>query len=258
MKAIRIHGYGGPEVLVYEDAPQPEPAAGEVLVRVHATALNPVDRFTRAGYLQGMVSFTLPFIPGLDLAGVVDAVGEGVTTVAVGDAVYGYSNMMRQGAYAEYALVSAGEIAPKPASVDFETAASVPLVGLTAWQGLFTVAGLQPGQTVLIHGAGGVGSLAVQFARAKGALVLATAGSDKLALLRDLGVAEAIDYTTTRFEDVVRDVDVVFDTVGGELTEPSLAVLKPGGIYVTPAGQPEPEAAAGRGVRASGMMAQAN
>ena len=259
MKAIRIHAFGGPEVLVYEDAPRPEPAAGEVLVKVHATALNPVDRGTRAGYLQSMVNFTLPFIPGLDLAGVVEAVGEGVTTVAVGDAVYGFSNMMRQGAYAEYALVSAGEIATKPASVDFATAASVPLAALTAWQGLFGVGGLQVGQSVLIHGAGGgVGSFAVQFALAKGAQVLATAGSDKLALLHDLGVAEAIDYTTTRFEDVARDVDVVFDTVGGDLTERSFAVLKEGSIYVTPAGQPDPEAAAGRGVRASGMMAQAN
>ncbi len=259
MKAVRIHAFGGPEVLVYEDAPRPEPAAGEVVVKVHATSLNPVDRGTRAGYLQGMVNFTLPFIPGLDLAGVVEAVGEGVTTVAAGDAVYGFSNMMRQGAYAEYAVVSAGEIAPKPASVDFETAASVPLAGLTGWQGLFTVAGLQPGQTVLIHGAGGgVGAFAVQFALARGARVLTTAGSDKLALLRDLGVAEAIDYTTTRFEDVVRDVDVVFDTVGGDLTERSFAVLTGGGIYVTPAGQPDPEAATGRGVRASGMMAQAD
>jgi NADPH:quinone reductase-like Zn-dependent oxidoreductase len=195
----------------------------------------------------------------LDLAGVVEAVGEGVTTVAAGDAVYGYSNMMRQGAYAEYAVVNAGEIAPKPTSVDFATAASIPLAGLTAWQGLFGVGGLQPGQTVLIHGAGGgVGSFAVQFARVKGARVLATAGSDKLALLRDLGVAEAIDYATTRFEDVARDIDVVFDTVAGELTERSFTVLKPGGIYVTPAGQPDPEAAAGRGVRARGMLAQAN
>ena len=259
MKAIQIHGYGGPEVLVYEDAPRPEPAAGEVLVKVYATSLNPVDRSTRAGHLQGMVNFTLPFIPGLDLAGVVEAVGEGVTTVAAGDAVYGYSNMMRQGAYAEYAVVSEGEIAPKPASVDFEMAASVPLAGLTAWQGLFGVGGLQAGQTVLIHGAGGgVGSFAVQLARAKGARVLGTAGSDKLALLRDLGVAEAIDYTTTRFEDVARDIDVVFDTVGGELTERSFAVLKPGGIYVTPAGQPDPEVAAGRGVHASFMLVQAN
>ena len=109
MKAVRMHAYGGPEVLVYEDAPQPEPAAGEVLVRVHATALNPVDRGTRAGYLQGMVNFALPFVPGLDLSGVVEAVASDVTTVAVGDAVYGYSNMGRQGAYAEYAVVDSGE-----------------------------------------------------------------------------------------------------------------------------------------------------
>jgi NADPH:quinone reductase-like Zn-dependent oxidoreductase len=259
LKAIRIHSYGGPEVLVYEDAPRPTPAAGEVLVKVHATALNPVDSSTRAGHLQGMVDFAFPFIPGLDLAGVVEAVGDDATTVAVGDAVYGHSNMMRQGAYAEYAVVSAGEIAPKPTSVDFVTAASVSLAGLTAWQGLFEVGGLQAGQTVLIHGAGGgVGSFAVQFALAKGARVLATAGSDKIALLRELGVTEAIDYTTTRFEDVVRDVDVVFDTVRGDLAERSLGVLKSGGIYVTPAGQPDAEAASARGVRASGMLAQAN
>jgi NADPH:quinone reductase-like Zn-dependent oxidoreductase len=209
---------------------------------VYATSLNPVDRFTRAGYLQGMVDFVLPFTPGLDLAGVVEAVGGGVSTVAVGDAVYGYSNMMRQGAYAEYALVGAGEIAPKPASVDFVTAAAVPMTAITAWQGLFDVGG----------------SLAVQFARAKGAHVLATAGSDKQALLRELGVAQAIDYTTTRFETVVHDVDVVFDTVGGELIERSLAVLKPGGIYVSPAAQLDAEAGKAQGVRALGMMSQAN
>lgn len=259
MKAIRIHSYGAPEVLVHEDAPRPTPRAGEVLVKVYATSLNPVDRATRAGYLQQFVAFPLPFVPGLDLAGVVEAIGDGISTVAVGDAVYGYSNMMRQGTLAEYAVVSAGEIAPKPASVDFVTAASVPLAGLTAWQGLFDVAGLQAGQTVLIHGAGGgVGSFAVQFAIAKGARVLATAGSDKIALLRDLGVAEAINYTTTRFEDVVRDVDLVFDTVGGELVERSFTVLKPGGIYVSPAAQLDAEAGKASGVRASGMMTQPN
>jgi NADPH:quinone reductase-like Zn-dependent oxidoreductase len=259
MKAIRIHNYGGPEVLVYEDAPRPTPGADEALVKVYAASLNPVDRATRAGYLQQFLAFPLPFVPGLDLAGVVEAIGDGVSTVAVGDAVYGYSNMMRQGAQAEYAVVSAGEIAPKPASVDFVTAASVPLAGLTAWQGLFDVAGLQARQTVLIHGAGGgVGSFAVQFAIAKGARVLATAGSDKIALLRDLGVAEAIDYTTTRFEDVVHDVDVVFDTVGGELVERSFTMLKPGGIYVSPAGRLDAEAGKAHGVRASGMMTQPN
>jgi NADPH:quinone reductase-like Zn-dependent oxidoreductase len=259
MKAIRIHNYGGLEVLVYEDAPRPTPGAGEVLVKVYATSLNPVDRATRAGYLQGMVDFALPLVPGLDLAGVVEALGDGVSTVALGDAVYGYSNMMRQGAQAEYAVVSEGEIAPKPASVDFVSAASVPLAAMTAWQGLFDIAGLQAGQTVLIHGGGGgVGSFAVQFALVKGARVLATAGGDKIALLREVGVTEAIDYTTTHFEDVARDVDVVFDTVGGELTERSFTVLKRRGIYVSPAVQLDAEAGKAQGVRASGMMSQAN
>jgi NADPH:quinone reductase-like Zn-dependent oxidoreductase len=259
MQAIRMHGYGGPDVLVYEDAPRPAPGAGEVLVKVHASSLNPVDRATRAGYLRGMVDFPLPFIPGLDLAGVVEAVGDGVSTFAVGDAVYGYSNMMRQGAYAEFAIVGEGEIAPKPASADFVNAASVPLAGLTAWQGLFEIGKLQAGQTVLIHGGGGgVGSFAVQFAHAKGVRVLATAGSDKLDLLRDLGVAEPIDYTTTRFEDVVGKVDAVFDTVGGDLVERSFAVVKPGGAYVSPAAQLDAEAGKAQGIRATGMMNQAN
>lgn len=259
MQAIRIHSYGGPEVLVSEDLPRPAPGPGEVLVQVYATALNPVDRFIRSGYMQGMIPLVLPFTPGLDLAGVVAALGDGVSEFAVGDAVYGYANVMRQGAYAEYAVVGAGELAPKPASLDYVMAASVPLAGITAWQGLFDIGGLQAGQTVLIHGGGGgVGSLAVQFALARGARVLATAGGDKLALLRELGVTEAIDYTTTRFEDVAHAVDVVFDGVGGELLARSLAVLKPGGILVTPTGQPDAEAAAALGVRASGQVAQTN
>ena len=258
MKVVRIHEYGGPEVLVYEDAPRPTIADGEVLVKVHAASINPVDRFTRAGYLKGMVDFPLPLTPGLDLSGTVEAVGAGVTGVAVGDAVFGYSNMMRQGAYAEYAVVSEAEIAPKPTTVDFVSAAAVPLSGLTAWQAL-EIAGLQAGQTILIHGAGGgVGTFAVQFAIAKGARVLGTAAGDKLSLLRELGVAQAIDYTTTPFEDVVRDVDVVLATVGDDVIERSWGVLKPGGILVTPAGQIDAEAAAARGVRGTGMMTQPN
>jgi NADPH:quinone reductase-like Zn-dependent oxidoreductase len=257
MKAVRIHTYGGSEVLVYEDAPRPEIAGDQVLIKVYATSANPVDRFTRAGYLQGMVDFALPVTLGLDLSGVVEAVGKDVTTVAVGDAVYGYSNMMRQGAYAEYAVVSATEVAPKPNTIDHSTAAAIPLAGLAAWQAL-AAAGLQPGQTILIHGAGGgVGTFAVQFAREQGARVLGTASSDKVAFLRELGVSEAIDYTTTRFEDVARDIDVVLDTIGGEVAERSWAVLRPGGTLVTLAGQPDQAAAAARGVRGLGVMTQA-
>lgn len=259
MKAVRIHSYGDTGVMVYEDVERPTPGAGEVLVQVRAASINPVDLAVRAGYLQNMVPLVLPLTLGVDVAGVVEALGAGVSTVAVGDAVYGYSNLMRQGTYAEFAVVQASELATKPTSVDFDTAAAVPLAGLTAWQSLFDVAGLTAGQTVLIHGAGGgVGSFAVQFAVIKGARVLATASSDKIALLRELGVAEAIDYTTTQFEDVARDVDVVYDTIGGAVLERSLAVLKPGGILVTVAGQPDATAAAARGVRASFVMAQAN
>jgi NADPH:quinone reductase-like Zn-dependent oxidoreductase len=258
MKAIRIHAYGGPEVLVYEDAPRPAPAAGEVLVRVHATALNPVDRSTRTGYLQQMVNFELPLIPGLDLAGIFEELGPDVTTVSVGDAVYGFSNLMRQGAYAEYARIGMDELAPKPATVDFVTAAAVPLSALAAWQAL-DVAGLRSGQTVLIQGAGGgVGTFAVQFAAAKGAHVIATEDGSKTALLRELGATEVIDYTTTRFEEVARDVDVVLDLVGGEVQARSFAVLKPGGILVTTMGQPDADAASARGVRAGGIMTQGN
>jgi NADPH:quinone reductase-like Zn-dependent oxidoreductase len=257
MKAVRIHAYGGPEALVYADAPRPTVADDQVLIKVYATSVNPVDRFTRAGYLQGMVDFPLPLTLGLDLSGVVEAIGKDVTTVAVGDAVYGYSNMMRQGAYAEYAAVNATEVAPKPNTIDHSTAAAIPLAGLAAWQAL-AAAGLQPGQTILIHGAGGgVGTFAVQFAIQQGARVLGTASSDKVELLRELGVAEVIDYTTTRFEDVARDVDVVLDTIGGEVAERSWAVLRPAGTLVTLAGQPDQAAAAARGVRGLGVMAQA-
>lgn len=258
MKAVRIHSFGGPEVLLYEDAPEPIPAANEILVKVNAAALNPVDRFTRLGYLQGMVNFPLPFVPGLDLAGVVAAVGSDVTGVAVGDEVYGYSNMMRQGAMAEYAIVTPNEIAAKPKTVDFAAAAATPLAAISAWQAL-KQSGLQSGQTVLIHGAGGgVGSFAVQFARQQGARVLATAATGKMAFLKELGVDQAIDYTHTRFEDVAQNVDVVLDAVGGEVMERSFAVLKPGGTLVTLAGQPDQAVAEAHGVRGLGMMTQAN
>jgi NADPH:quinone reductase-like Zn-dependent oxidoreductase len=258
MKAIRIHAYGGPDVLVYEDAPRPSIGDNEVLVKVHAASLNPVDRFTRAGYLQQMINFPLPMVPGLDLSGVVEAIGSDVRSLAVGHAVYGYSSRARQGAYAEYAAVKETEVAPKPATVDHVHAAAVPLAALSAWQAL-DAASLGPGQTILIHGAGGgVGTFAVQFALERGARVLGTASGSKIELLRQMGVSEAIDYTTTRFEDVAHDVDVVMDNIGGEVTERSWGVLKPGGILVTPVGQPDPAVAAAHGVRGVALMTQPN
>lgn len=258
MKAVRIHGYGGPEVIRYEDAPRPTIEASEVLVAVHATSINPVDLATRSGHFQNKIPATFPWTLGLDLSGVIAEVGPNVTGFAIGDAVFGYSNMMRQGADAEYAVISASEIAHKPQSLDFVVAAAIPVTGLTAWQAL-AIGSLQAGQTVLIHGAGGgVGSLAVQFAKAQGARVIATAAGDKLELVRSLGAESVIDYTATRFEEVVHNVDVVLALVGGEVIERSWGVLKPGGILVTTAAEIDPEAVAARGVRGTGMLTQPN
>lgn len=234
MKAIRIHGRGGPDHLVFEDAPQPRPRAGEVLARVAATAVIATELTWDETY-QTTDGSPRPFpIPGPDFAGEVVEVGAGVTDFAVGDAVYALLAFGRDGAEAEYVIALPDELAPKPSTLDDVQAAAVPLSALTAWQALFTHAGLAAGQTVLIHGAaGGVGTYAVQFARWAGAHVSATASARNGDFLRDLGVETLIDYATTRFEDIVRDVDVVFDLVGGDTLKRSWSVVKPGGVIVS-------------------------
>ena len=255
MKAVRFYEYGGPEVLKYEDAPRPEPAAGEVLVKVHAAAVNPVDWKVRAGYLKGFVNYQLPLIPGWDFSGVVEAAGSGVAAWKKGDEVYSRPDLSRNGAYAEYITVKATEVARKPKSLDHAKASSIPLAALTAWQALFDAGGLQAGQRVLIHAAaGGVGTFAVQFARWKGAHVIGTASERNHAFLKDLGAHETIDYGKVRFEDVVRDVDLVLDTMAGETRDRSWKVIKKGGILVTILGQPSAEAAAKHAVRAAGVF----
>jgi NADPH:quinone reductase-like Zn-dependent oxidoreductase len=265
MKAVRIHAYGGPEVLRYEDAPKPTPAAGDVLVRVHAAGINPVDYKIRQGHMQSFIPLKLPAILGWDLSGVVEELGPGVSGFAVGDAVYGRPDILRDGAYAEYIAVRAAEIAPKPASLDHIHAASVPLAALTAWQSLFEAmgpseaAGLSAGQTVLVHAAaGGVGTFAVQLAKWKGARVIGTGSAGNAEFLRELGVDTFIDYNVTRFENVVHDVDVVYDTIGGETQERSWGVLRKGGILVSITGQPSAERARAHGVRASSIRLQPN
>ena len=171
MKAVRFHTYGAPEVLVYEDVPKPEPAAGEVLVKVHATSVNPIDWKVRAGHLRGFRDYPLPFILGWDVSGVVESVGSGVTGFKPGDEVYGRPDIARNGAYAEYIAVKEAELARKPKSLDHIHSAAIPLAGLTAWQALFDTAGLTAGQKVLIQAAaGGVGHLGVQFAKLKGSV----------------------------------------------------------------------------------------
>lgn len=250
IKAVRIHAYGGPEQLVYEDTPKPEPAADELLVRVHAAAINPVDWKIRRGYLQEFIPYELPLILGWDVSGVVEAVGSAVTDFKVGDEIYSRPDLTRNGAYAEYMVLRASEAAHKPRSLDHTHAAAVPLAVLTAWASLFDAGGLEAGQKVLIHAAaGGVGTFAVQLAKWKGAHVIGTASGRNRDFLQELGVNEFIDYTSTKFEDVARDVDVVFDTVGGETQERSWQVLKPGGILVSVISPPAQEAADQHGVR---------
>jgi NADPH:quinone reductase-like Zn-dependent oxidoreductase len=260
MKAIRIHGRGGPDHLVYEDVPQPHPGPGEVLVRVYATGIIVNElRWNETYESKAGRKRVLP-IPGRDLSGVVVGVGSGVTTLTEGAEVYTMLDYGRDGAEADYTIARPFELAPKPRTLDFVQAAAVPLSALTAWQGLFEHATLVAGQTVLIHGgAGGVGVFAVQLARHAGAHVIATASAGNRDFLSALGVDEFIDYTTMHFEDVVHDIDLVFDTVGGDTLQRSWQVIKPGGVLVSVVSPPPPaDVAKGRDVRFAWFIVEPN
>jgi NADPH:quinone reductase-like Zn-dependent oxidoreductase len=249
MKAVNIHDYGGLDVLHYEDAPRPTPGAGEVLIRVHATTMNPFDCAVRAGYMGQYFNYTFPLILGTDVSGVVEEVGASVTDVSPGDVVYTRAGVYRDGSHAEYVLAIAADVVAKPPSLDHIHAAALPHVTLTAWQGLIEFADLAAGQTVLIHAAaGGVGHVAVQLAKWRGAKVIGTA-SINLPFLEELGVDEPIDYTRTAFEEVAKDVDVVLDLLGGETQQRSWQVLKPGGILLSTVQPPSQETALAHGVR---------
>jgi NADPH:quinone reductase-like Zn-dependent oxidoreductase len=254
LKAIRIHEFGGPDVLRYEDIPESQPGPGEVRIRVFAAGVNPIDWKIRRGYME----LPLPMTVGSDVAGVVDAVGQGVNSFQPEDEVFGKASA-GQGGYAEYTVVNSTQIAQKPKSIGFIESAAIPTAGLAAWQSLFDIAGLERGQTVLIHGAaGGVGSFAVQFAKWKGAYVIGTASSKNAEFLKSIGCDEVIDYRNQRFEEIVSNLDVVLDTIGGDTLERSWGVLKPGGFLVTtvasiPEGTPQKH-----GVRAERLMTQAD
>ncbi|GAA4331427.1 NADP-dependent oxidoreductase [Pigmentiphaga soli] len=254
MRAVRIHHFGGLEALQPENVAIPSPAAGEVRVKVFAAGLNPVDYKTRAGKYPLVREDKLPYTLGRDFAGRVDTpAGDGLE---VGDAVYGFVGQ-GQGAFAEYVVVGRDALAPKPASLDFRTAAAVPLAALTAWQGLFDHGGVLAGQRVLIHAAsGGVGHFAVQLARAEGAEVIATASGDGVEFVRSLGADRVIDYRHEAFEQIVRDVDMVFDLVGGDTQARSWQVLKEGGALVSTIQAPSQELAAERGIRATRYTAR--
>lgn len=238
MKAVRIHAFGGPEVLQLEEIAQPVPAADEILIQVYASGVNPADWVVREGGNDVLRSFlTLPLTLGWDAAGVVAAVGADVTAFRVGDAVYGEPNFPGDGSYAEYCTATASRFALKPGSLSFTEAAGVPLAGLTAWTALFHDGQLQAGQRVLVQGAsGGVGGFAVQFAKARGAYVIATASAANLEYVRELGADEVFDYRSQPVEQLVHGVDVVLEA--SPLRDNAerariIPVLKPGGIFVT-------------------------
>ncbi len=251
MSAVRIHRYGGPEVLQYEVAPRPEPQPGEVVIRVHAAGVNPLDWKIRAGSLGEFMRHSFPLIPGWDFSGVVEKTGQGVTRFSKGDHVYGMGDVSRDGAYAEYIAVRESVLARKPQSLHHVHAAAVPMAALTAWQSLFDIAQLQAGQHLLIHAAaGGVGHFAVQLAKWKGARVTGTTSTKNHKLLYNLGADELVDYAVVRFESLTSDIDVVLDTIGGDTQERSWKVLKPGGLLVSLVQPPSADKARFYGVRA--------
>jgi NADPH:quinone reductase-like Zn-dependent oxidoreductase len=234
MKALRVHHQGDPSSLVIEEVPQPQPSAGELLVRVYAAGVTPSELgWYPTSHTSAGADRTLP-IPGHEFSGVVEALGEGVTGVSVGDEVYGLNDWFGDGAMAEYCLVRATDVAGKPKVLTHAQAACVPIAALTAWQGLIERAGLSSGESVLIHGAAGaVGVFAIQLAKWRGARIFATASSANSDFVRELGADEVIDYHAAPFERKARDLDVVFDTVGGDTLERSWSVLKPDGRMVT-------------------------
>jgi NADPH:quinone reductase-like Zn-dependent oxidoreductase len=236
-------------VITNDELPRPEAGVGQLLVRVEAAGVGNWDALIREGKVELQ---PLPLILGSELSGIVEAIGGEVSRFKPGDEVYGATNEQFSGAYAEYALASAGMMAQKPKTLNFIEAASTPIVTVTAWQMLFDYAHATAGQTVLIHGAGGnVGAYAVQLAKQTGLHVVATAASDDLDYVRDLGAERVVDYRTERFEESLTGVDVVLDTVGGDTQQRSLQVLKPGGILVSVV-SPVPEATQKRyGVRAA-------
>ena len=259
MKAIVVHEYGGPEVLKFEDVPRPEPKDDEILVRTIAAGVNPVDGAARSQKFAQFLGIKLPAIPGYDVSGVVEKTGVKITKFKVGDQVYAYIALKTGGGYAEYAIATEKEASKKPKSLNYVEAAAVPLVSETAWQALIDTAKLSAGQTVLIHGgSGGVGSFAIQIAKARGAKVIATASTPNQDLLKQLGADVAIDYTKTKFEDVAKDVDVVLDSVGKDTLARSYGVVKKGGFIVSLVAQPDQAELDKHGIRGAALGVEPN
>jgi NADPH:quinone reductase-like Zn-dependent oxidoreductase len=248
MRAIRVHSFGGLDSLVTEDIPRPVPGSGEVLLRVRAAGVGPWDAWIRSG--RSVLPQPLPLTLGSDVAGIVESVGPGVSRFKAGDAVFGVTNDQFTGGYAEYAVASATKLAAMPERMRFIDAASVPVIACTAWQMVFEHGAVDTTKRVLVHGAGGnVGAYAVQLARRAAAEVVATTSSD-VEYVRALGAHHIIDSRRSRFDDVLSDVDVVLDTVGGDMQDRSFAVLTRGGVLVSAVSAPDQQKAARHDVRA--------
>jgi NADPH:quinone reductase-like Zn-dependent oxidoreductase len=255
MKAWRVHEFGPSEAMIFETVPRPDPGPGEVLVKVHAAGVGPWDGSIRAG--RSALPQPLPLTLGSDLSGEVAALGSGISNMAAGDQVFGVTNTQFLGAYAEYAVASAGMLAKKPSSLSYVEAASVPVIAVTAWQGLFDQARLEAGQTVIIHGAAGnVGAYAVQLARRARLRSIATAGTKDIDYVRALGADKVVDYHTQRFEDEVKDADAVLDLVGGETLTRSFQVLRRGGKLISTVSQPDQDRAKHHGVTAAFFLVE--
>ena len=257
MKAAIVREFGGPEVIQVRQIDQPTPGAGEVLVKVSAAGVGPWDAFVRAG--MSAIPQPLPLTPGSDISGTIEAVGAGVEDFKVGDAVYGVTNEQFTGGYAEYAVAKATMLDQKPANLSDLEAASAPVVAVTAWQTLHEYGNAVAGQTILIHGAAGnVGAYAVQLAKLAGLHVIATASGDDVAYVQGLGADQVIDYKLTQFDVVVHNVDIVLDTISGDVLERSATVVKPGGIIVSIAAPVADNFEATHGAKAVFFLAEVN
>jgi NADPH:quinone reductase-like Zn-dependent oxidoreductase len=259
MKAVRIHEYGNSEVLRVEDIPIPEIKDDEVLIKIYATSVNPVDWKVREGMVKWRNLHQLPLTLGWDVSGVIDKTGSKAQKFKVGDEVYSRPSIDRNGSYAEFIAVRENEVALKPKTITHEEAASIPLVGLTVWESLVTTANIQAGQKVLIHAAaGGVGSAAVQIAKVFGCYVIGTASEKNIEFVRNLGADEVIDYRKQDFSQLLKDIDVVFDTVGGSTQENSWKVLKEGGMLMSIINKPDEATASQFKVKSGYIFVQPN
>jgi NADPH:quinone reductase-like Zn-dependent oxidoreductase len=252
VKAVQIHEYGTAAGLRYADVADPIVNDDDILIRVIGSAVNPIDWKIRAGHMKDLIPFQMPFIPGWDVSGVVESIGNSVSSFSIGDSVYARPDITRAGTYAELISVRESEVARKPRTISHIEAGVLPLAGITAWEAIVTVGQVSEGQRVLIHAAsGGVGSLAVQIAKARGAYVIGTASGKNRELVESLGVDEFVDYTAQPFQDTAKDMDLVFDTIGGSTQDDSWSTIKPNGMLVSITSTPSDDIARQHGVRSA-------